>query len=322
MDDDELNLIARMISSSKRGDVFEARGYADTLDINNVPKEIVTLIAFIYIDTGDAEKAVEILGNYNDYDTKRLRKQYCYAMATAYEHLSKLEDAHKWYMEGLKINVKMPEFTFDFANFMESVGNIKGAKVLYEMTLQARPSYYWARVNYANILSILGKERRAIRQNKIALRIDKLGRIANYNIGVSYAKLGKLEKAIKYYQNEIKLEEGYPLAYFNLGVTYKDLKKYDYAKYYYLQGIEKLKQSYEENEELASIYFNLWYNLVCLYIVMSDYNNASECLNYLYNLNKDAVKELTKDPEAMEFIESEEFKRLNLNLEEEEENEN
>jgi tetratricopeptide (TPR) repeat protein len=85
-----------------------------------------------------------------------------------------------------------------------------------------------------------------------------------------------------------------------LGILYKiAYKDYEKAKQAYLKGLEKSPEQYE-----------LWYNLGCLYVLMNDYKNATECFTYVYYKKRSLFQYMKEDGELADYIKSPEYQSI------------
>ncbi len=174
----------------------------------------------------------------------------------------------------------------------------------YKKGILVEPNHYWMNVNLGSLYDNRGDSDKFLEYSLKAYEIDNSQKVVCYNLGVAYANQKDYDKAIKYYLEEIEKEDGIIDAYLNLGLIYhyRDDGR-DKAKYYYLSGIEKAKD-----------YAPLWYNLGCLYVLQDDYINANNC--FLYAILKDykLYDYLLEDEDAIEYIQSEEFKEIKMQL--------
>jgi Tfp pilus assembly protein PilF len=112
-------------------------------------------------------------------------------------------------------------------------------------------------------------------QKKIqkSLEINPDEPMANNNLGVIYLKQKNFKQAISYFEKELKINTNYDNALFNLGLAY-----------YQIGEKEKALSFWKKTIAVNPYYLDAYKNLVNLYLLEKDINQANFYLDlYLKN---------------------------------------
>lgn len=273
--------------------------------------------AMIKMEQGDNDKALELINNVIDADKEDYRGYYF--KGVFYEYQEDDEEALKHFLKTKNL-LDIEKITKDEAVIFFKIGRIYDdlsdkysdkkdeylnlAKEYYKEALKYNPHLYYANLNLG---SIYEKENVLDEALKLMLRAnedEKDEKMSAYNLGVIYAKMKEYDKAISYYKEELSKKDFYPYAYYNMGILYKDIyKDYEKTKECYLEGLKYLKDN-----------ASLWYNLGCIYVLLNDFKNATDCFYYSITLKPEIFNYMEEDDEIKTYVINREYNILQNKL--------
>ena len=273
--------------------------------------------AMIKMEQGDNDKALELIDNVIDADKDDFRGYYFKGVFYEYQendeealkHFLKTEtllDLEKIGKDEAVIFFKIGRIYDDLSDKYEEKKTeyINQAKAYYQKALVYNPHLYYANLNLG---SIYEKENILDKALELMLRAhedEREEKMSAYNLGVIYAKMKEYDQAIKYYEEEVTKKEFYPYAYYNLGILYKDIyKDYEKAKSCYIDGLKYLKDN-----------SSLWYNLGCVYCLLNDFKNATDCFYYSISIKPEIFDYLEEDKETQTYVINREYQNLKNKL--------
>lgn len=269
--------------------------------------------AMIKMEQGDKDKALELIDNVIEADGNDFRPYYF--KGVFYEYHDDDEEALKYFIKAKDL-LKKEEMGTDEAIIYFKIGRIyddlsdkyqdkkevylENAKEYYNEALKINPHLYYANLNLGSIYEKENVLDKALELMKRAHEDEKNEKMSAYNLGVIYAKLKDYDKAIKYYEEEITKKDFYPYAYYNLGILYKDVySDYNKAKECYIEGLKYLKDN-----------ASLWYNLGCIYTLLNDFKNATDCFYYSISLKPEIMEYMEEDSEINPYVINREYQVL------------
>jgi len=224
----------------------------------------------------------------------------CYSLAFIYEEEGRYDEALNYYEEAIELEPDHFFLYYDCAFLYDYLQRYAEAKEYYQKALAIDPNHFWGNINLGAIFEQEGNDQVALALFLKAYEADSKQSMVAYNLGVVYSKLQENDKALLYYLEELTKSNPYPQTYYNLGILYKSaFKDYEKAKQAYLKGLELNPEQYE-----------LWYNLGCLYVVMNDYLNATECFTYVYYKKRSLFKYIEEDSELSSYLKSPEYQLI------------
>ena len=273
--------------------------------------------AMIKMEQGDNDKALELIDNVIDADKDDFRGYYF--KGVFYEYQEDDEEALKHFLKAKnlldldKIGKDEAVIFFKIGRIFDDLSDkyqdkkeeyINLAKEYYQKALDYNPHLYYANLNLG---SIYEKENILDKALELMLRAhedEREEKMSAYNLGVIYDKMKEYDQAIKYYEEEITKKEFYPYAYYNLGILYKDIyKDYEKAKSCYIEGLKYLKDN-----------SSLWYNLGCVYCLLNDFKNATDCFYYSISIKPEIFDYLEEDKETQTYVINREYQNLKNKL--------
>ena len=269
--------------------------------------------AMIKLEQGDNEKALELVNGVIELHPDDFRGYYF--KGVYHEFRNEDEEALTQFLKAEELIAK-EDLGKDEALLYFKIGRtyddlsdkykdkkdeyIKRAKDYYRKTLELDNEFYYANLNLGSIYEKENMLDDALKLMLLANKTEPDEKMSAYNLGVIYAKLGDYDNAIKYYKEEISKEDFYPFAYYNLGIIYKDVyKDYVKAKEYYIDGLKYLKDN-----------ASLWYNLGCVYVLLNDFTNATDCFYYAISLKNDIFDYMVDDKEISTYVINKEYNIL------------
>ncbi len=188
----ELDLVES--SYQNISDFFYHKGLA-LLNLGNIKKSIEYLT-----------RSIELAKTWQNLDQR----------GVAYMRLEKLDEAEK----DLKKSIQLKEDSSNTCNLgivLSKKGQYQEAIVLYNRSIDIKPSNYKAFYNRALANYFIGDYENSIRDNSEVIELDKSRDWAYYNRALSKQKLNRLESAIADYDLAEKLGNEYNYLYFNRG---------------------------------------------------------------------------------------------------------
>ncbi|MEJ7861981.1 MAG: protein kinase [Pyrinomonadaceae bacterium] len=104
--------------------------------------------------------------------------------------------------------------------------DIKGAEEEYRKAISLDAKYGNARHFYSHCLQFLGREAEAIREMKIAVKLEPVSLVNNSELGWAYYLANQHDAAIEQLHKTIRLDPSYSYSYFILGLVYADKGNY------------------------------------------------------------------------------------------------
>jgi tetratricopeptide (TPR) repeat protein len=141
-----------------------------------------------------------------------------YDLAYAYEKVSDMENAVKYYELYLHEEPFSDSAWYNLGIIHNKLGNYSGALEAYEYSLAINPQNTFALFNKGNILSNEEKYEQAVEVYLEYLELEPESSEAMTYLGECYEKLGKFDRAKKYFQDAIELVPENPEPWFGLGV--------------------------------------------------------------------------------------------------------
>ncbi len=212
----------------------------------------------------------------------------------------KTEEVEYYIQKGLDFPEENANFYFSCALYYDRNQDITNAKKYYLKTLSLDENHYWANVNLGSFYENENKNDEALVLFLKAKKVMPEESCASYNLGVVYTKLTNYKLALEYYQDELTKKEPYLKTYSNLGLLYmNNFKDYKKAQEIFLQGLKVYPDEYE-----------LWYNLACLYALMKDYKNATDCFKIVKYKDQHLSTLIATDPDLEEYRKSYEYQEI------------
>ena len=273
--------------------------------------------SMIKMEQGEKDRALELIDGVIKAESKDFRGPYF--KGVFYEYQNDDVEALKYFLEAEDLLDKK-NIIKDYGVIYFKIGRIyddlsdkvedkkeeylNKAILYYKKTLDIDEHYYYANLNLGSIYEKSDKLEEALVLFKRANEDLKEEKMSAYNLGVIYAKKKDYESAIKYYQEETTKKDFYPYAFYNLGIIYKDIyKDYEKAKECYINGLKYLKKE-----------ASLWYNLGCIYVLLADYKNATDCFYCAININPAILDYINDDKEISTYVINKEFQVLKNKL--------
>jgi len=182
-----------------------------------------------------------------------------------------LEKIKKIFLEK-KIFVFFLIFFFSVITFFHQF-DFKDRLTFWQKAVLSSPSSPLAHRNLGAMLYFDGKIAAAEKEYKKSLEINPDEPMANNNLGVIYLKQKNFKQAISYFEKELKINTNYDNALFNLGLAY-----------YQIGEKEKALSFWKKTIAVNPYYLDAYKNLVNLYLLEKDINQANFYLDlYLKN---------------------------------------
>lgn len=194
-------------------------------------------------------------------------------LGVTYKRLGRLEEAKKFFSEGIKIDASHVSFYTNLAGIFQLQGNLNASKVCLEKALQCK-----VRVGDAlKLVELYQKSNQMQQALKLAFALVKQFPEVydtHLTLGNLYASLKQFDKAMPCYEKAIALDSRKTQAINNVGIAYKELGYDDKALKAY-QSVIAL------NPNDSAVYNNLG-NLLRQ---MGDYEGALNAINHSIKLN-------------------------------------
>lgn len=288
----QLKKINKLFNEEQYDDVialYEEIGI-ENLDYNNLLR---LGLAYIYVDAMYQAKDIFLFLE-NKADSLFLYN--CLFVISEWE--GKIDDARLYLEKGLSYDNISADFYLTAAMFYDRLEEKDKAIKYYLKTLELNPHDYWANVNLGSIFEEDNRNEEALELFKRAYKVNPDESGISYNLAVVYTKLAEFNLAEKFYLEELTNEDAFIKTYCNLGLLYmNNLQDYEQAKKYFQTGLKLYPDEYD-----------LWYNLACLYAIIHDFKNATECFLYLKYQDFDLMSLLTTDSDLVEYRKTAEYK--------------
>jgi serine/threonine-protein kinase len=165
----------------------------------------------------------------------------CYAMMGSYD-LVEPQDAYARARaaaeQALTIDERLAEAHNSLAHISMYYWDWPKAEREFKRALDLKQNYAIAHQWYANYLAIMGRNREALEEARLALDLDPLSLSVTVVLGRQYYIAGQFEEAIHSFQKALDVDPQYGPAYAALGQAYLQMHKYD-------QGITAINKSIE-----------------------------------------------------------------------------
>jgi DNA-binding winged helix-turn-helix (wHTH) protein/TolB-like protein/Flp pilus assembly protein TadD len=106
----------------------------------------------------------------------------------------------------------------------------------YKRAIELNPRYATAHQWYGGYLSVMGRSDEAIAERKLALELEPLSLVINFELGLSYYHARNYDKAIEQFQKTLELDQNFPAAHNFLPAAHEQ-------KGMYKEAIAEFKQS-------------------------------------------------------------------------------
>ena len=289
----------------EEGKILTARGdytgaivaYEEVLKINNINVQAANLLAGVYYQKGNYDKAEEcykraltMLDKDKDAAEMVMAK---YNLSTVLFDHNKTADAEKYAREAyeskdaLKSDISKADIIYNYALILDNMGKDERAISYYREALSKNSDHKKAKLNLGNKYLALDPPDTdtAINLFTQVYNKDNNNVEANNQLGNAYLMIQEYSNAIKYYQNALKLDSKNNAIRANLAKAYAQSGDYDYAKATYTELLKVDKENWDAYIELAK---------VCMQL--DDNDNAEKYLIYVQEkkpgYRKNEVKEL------------------------------
>jgi tetratricopeptide (TPR) repeat protein len=148
--------------------------------------------------------------------------------------------------KALEFNDNLSSGYVALAAAMEGNWLWQDAREAYKKAIDISPNYATAHQWYAELLSPLGRHEEAIKEMKIARRLDPLSLIIIHNFGLIYYLAREYDQAEFYFKKIIELDENFGVPHYFLYLTYL-------AKGENRQAITALKKMLAKNDKLKDL---------------------------------------------------------------------
>jgi tetratricopeptide (TPR) repeat protein len=151
---------------------------------------------------------------------------------------NRLDQAEKYFRDGLAVNDHNPEAWAGLANTYEARKDFKDARDSYDKALDLKPDMASTLLNAGQLADKMEELKRAEDFYRRALELNPRQAEAANGLGLALAKQGIQPDAKKYFQQAISLKRDYADAINNLGVLYMQQGKTDDAVAAFEYGIQ------------------------------------------------------------------------------------
>jgi tetratricopeptide (TPR) repeat protein len=97
----------------------------------------------------------------------------------------------------------------------------EGAETAFKRALRLNPSYASAHQWYSSLLRSLGRFEEALAHSQIAVELDPLSAIINYNLAWTYISLGRYDEAMARFKSNIAVNPAFPPTLDGIGSLYR-----------------------------------------------------------------------------------------------------
>lgn len=235
---------------------------------------------------------------------------------TALKILGSIRLVNKDFFEALKINNKILKLKSNDFEVLNNLGliymnlnNYIQSEFYFNKAIEVESNNPNCHFNLASLYIKNGENDLAISSLKRTISINKLFYDAVLNLGFIYLKKLDFNNAKYYFNNAIEIKPESSEAYYNLALTHQKSKEFQLAKLNYEKSIIYnpkyahaynnlgiiLTQSGEIDEsiikfsralELISNFQEALFNLANSYLKINNLNNAVDCFNSLYEMDK------------------------------------
>ncbi len=284
--------------------------------------EGLRLLADIYTDRGELDKAVEIykrlaeirpsadifnnlgyiLQLKGDYEgaikyfdkavklNPNLAEAY-YNKALSLRRLGRFEEALKWYTKAIELNPTDPDFYYNRGIVRKKLGDLEGALEDFKRATELNPLFVRAYNNMGNVYYSLGNAEKALEMYERALSINPNYLDALFNAALVLRETGRCDEAVKYYDRILSITPNNAAALIDKGICLKELGRFDEA--------EKLYRKAAEDERFKPLAL---YNLACLYNLKGEKEKAKEYLKRSFELDPTLRDYAETDEEVRDLL--------------------
>jgi tetratricopeptide (TPR) repeat protein len=181
----------------------------------------------------------------------------CYIVLSVYDMIPPREGI--W--EGKRAALRALQLDETLAEAHTSLGHLStrdwdwsGAEKEFKRAIDLKPNYATAHAWYAVYLRAMGRFQEAMREARIALKIDPLSLILNSALGSLLYLARQYDQAIEQLQRTLEMDPGFGIAHFGLGLAYEAKGIYEEALIQFQQAMTILGDGPELRSCLGRIY--------------------------------------------------------------------
>ena len=173
------------------------------------------------------------------------------ALAGAYFHEGRLEEAIAQYREALEIDPEYARAHHNLGVALERQGHRTEALAQHMEAVRIQPDYATYQLGLATALHRSGRVEEAIPRYEKALLLDPERAGTFNNLGVARMGRGELEQAVRAFTQALELRPAYTEAHYNLGYTYSLLGQLEPAVEHYEAALRLQPEDAETHFDLA-----------------------------------------------------------------------
>ncbi len=154
----------------------------------------------------------------------------------------------------LALNAAEPSGRVMMADVQSRLKNYPAAEKDYVKALQMDSLLIPARINLSTMYDIIGKKEEALKQLKIASRIEPYNEQVNYYLGLMYAELKDNSSAAAYFEKAAAVSKN-TRVFYNYGLLLEQMKRDDEAEKIYRRGLKVDPDDHDLNYIMALFYY-------------------------------------------------------------------
>ncbi|MEO5675872.1 MAG: multiheme c-type cytochrome [Chitinophagales bacterium] len=155
----------------------------------------------------------------------------------------------------LAMNAAEPSGRVMKADVQSRLKNYTAAEKDYLVALKMDSLLIPARINLSTMYDIEGKKDEALRQLKIASKIDPAHEQVNYYLALMYIEMNDRNAALGYFSKATATSEN-PRVFYNYGLLLEQMKRVNEAEKIYLKGLAIDSNDHDLNYIIALFYYN------------------------------------------------------------------
>lgn len=249
-----------------RGDYTGAiAAYEEVLKINNINVQAANLLAGVYYQKKNYDKAEEcykraltMIDKTKNPDEMIMAK---YNLSTVLFDAGKLSDSEKYAREAyegldsVKANSAKAEIIYNYGLILDNTGKDNDAIEIYMEALKKNPDHQKTKLNLGNMFLTSNPPNieDAINLFTQVYNKDNNNIEANNQLGNAYLAKQDYENAINYYQNALRIDSKNNDIRANLAKAYAQQGNYDFAKSTYVELLKSDKNNLDAYIELAKV---------------------------------------------------------------------
>ena len=190
-------------------------------------KKIESLLARIYSDEGDLERA---LASYlRLYEREPDNIEHMLNLGRIYRHLGRYEDALVILKKAQQIGGDTDEVLYNFAKTYKRMGDYGKSADYFSRAIEVKPDHAHAYDRLGNLYVLIGETDKAIEIYKKGLRVDTNHPYLNFHLAGLLRQEKRYEEAIVYYNSALRINPVWPEVLAGIAAAYLQLDKLDDA---------------------------------------------------------------------------------------------